>query len=103
MMNNSVSGQAGRRTGEQEPLLPAAVKICGLQDVEVLKSMINLPVDFIGIVFANSRRQITPEQAAELRTVLFEWSTEERPKLAGVFVNPTLQELEYVMQTAPWM
>jgi phosphoribosylanthranilate isomerase len=101
MMNNSVSDQAGRRTGEQEPLLPAAVKICGLQDVEVLKSMINLPVDFIGVVFANSRRQITPEQAAELRTVLFEWSTEERPKLAGVFVNPTLQELEYVMQTAP--
>ncbi|PYE51330.1 phosphoribosylanthranilate isomerase [Paenibacillus barcinonensis] len=100
-MSKSVSDEAGRRAGEQEGMLPAAVKICGLQDVEVLKSMINLPVDFIGVVFANSRRQITPEQAAEIRSVLLEWSAGERPKLAGVFVNPTFQELEYVMQTAP--
>ena len=65
-------------------LLPATVKICGLQGVEVLKSMINLPVDYIGVVFAKSRRQITPEKAAELKSVLFEWSLYSRPKLAGV-------------------
>jgi phosphoribosylanthranilate isomerase len=76
----------------------AAVKICGLQDVEVLKSMINLPVDYVGVVFAPSRRRITPEQGAELRTVLLDWTMFDRPKLAGVFVNPTLQELESIMQ-----
>lgn len=76
----------------------AAVKICGLQDVEVLKSMINLPVDYIGVVFAPSRRRITPEQGAELRTVLLDWTMFDRPKLAGVFVNPTLEELESIMQ-----
>jgi phosphoribosylanthranilate isomerase len=76
----------------------AAVKICGLQDVEVLKSMINLPVDYIGVVFAPSRRRITPEQGADLRTVLSDWTMFDRPKLAGVFVNPTLEELESIMQ-----
>ncbi|MGW7161648.1 phosphoribosylanthranilate isomerase [Paenibacillus taichungensis] len=76
----------------------AAVKICGLQDVEVLKSMINLPVDYVGVVFAPSRRRITPEQGAELRTVLLDWTMFDRPKLAGVFVNPTLEELESIMQ-----
>ncbi|WP_440109816.1 phosphoribosylanthranilate isomerase [Paenibacillus sp. QZ-Y1] len=77
-----------------------AVKICGLQDVEVLKSMINLPVDYVGVVFAKSRRRIEPEQAAKLRTVLLDWTTFERPKLAGVFVNPTIEELERVLDVA---
>ncbi|MFC9709934.1 phosphoribosylanthranilate isomerase [Paenibacillus sp. NPDC056933] len=78
----------------------AAVKICGLQDVEVLKSMINLPVDYIGVVFAPSRRRITPEQGAELRTVLLDWTMFDRPKLAGVFVNPTLEELDSIMKVS---
>ncbi|WP_405153024.1 phosphoribosylanthranilate isomerase [Paenibacillus sp. FSL K6-0108] len=76
----------------------AAVKICGLQDVEVLKSMINLPVDYVGVVFAPSRRRITPEQGAELREVLLDWTMFDRPKLTGVFVNPALVELESIMQ-----
>ncbi|KQY87768.1 N-(5'-phosphoribosyl)anthranilate isomerase [Paenibacillus sp. Root52] len=75
----------------------AAVKICGLQDVEVLKSMVNLPVDYIGVVFAKSRRRIEPKRAAELKEVLLAWTTLDRPKLTGVFVNPTLEELEHVM------
>ncbi|WP_342551694.1 phosphoribosylanthranilate isomerase [Paenibacillus sp. FSL R7-0652] len=99
MMDNSTDNLRGSSSPEQGHSLSTAVKICGLQDVEVLKSMINLPVDYIGVVFAKSRRQITPEQAAVLRTVLNEWSVTERPRLAGVFVNPTLQELEHVMQT----
>ncbi|NUU78224.1 phosphoribosylanthranilate isomerase [Paenibacillus xylanilyticus] len=78
----------------------AAVKICGLQDVEVLKSMINLPIDYIGVVFAESRRRIEPQKAAELRTILMNWTALERPKLAGVFVNPTFEELEGIMEVA---
>ncbi|WP_458127288.1 phosphoribosylanthranilate isomerase [Paenibacillus sp. Z3-2] len=60
--------------------------------------MINLPVDYIGVIFAKSRRRIEPQLAAALRTVLFEWSAYDRPKLAGVFVNPTLEELEHIME-----
>ncbi|MGQ8872886.1 phosphoribosylanthranilate isomerase [Paenibacillus sp. TSA_86.1] len=97
-MNDSINNGIGSSSSEQGHSLPAAVKICGLQDVEVLKSMINLPVDYIGVVFANSRRRITPEQAAALKSVLLEWPVNERPKLAGVFVNPTFHELEHVME-----
>ena len=42
------------------------VKICGLQSVEVLKSIVHLPIAHIGFVFAPSKRQVTAEKAGEL-------------------------------------
>lgn len=77
----------------------ALVKICGLQDVEVLKSMVQLPLNYIGFVFAPSRRRVSPVRAAELLTVLGEWEHEEAPLAAGVFVNPTLEELRELLST----
>ncbi|MHA0855446.1 phosphoribosylanthranilate isomerase [Paenibacillus sp. CMAA1364] len=77
------------------------VKICGLQDVEVLKSMLHLPLDFVGFVFANSRRQVTAELAKVLIEQLQDWQNETRPKSVGVFVNPDLTELAHVMEQAP--
>ncbi|MBW4838909.1 MAG: phosphoribosylanthranilate isomerase, partial [Paenibacillaceae bacterium] len=78
-----------------------AVKICGLQSVEVLKSMVNLPVDYVGFVFARSKRQISGSRAAELLPVLREWSSGAVPQSVGVFVNPTLEELDEVLRQAP--
>lgn len=78
-----------------------AVKICGLQSVEVLKSMVNLPVDYVGFVFARSKRQISGSRAAELLPVLREWSVGAGPQSVGVFVNPTLEELDEVLRQAP--
>ncbi|WP_192715615.1 phosphoribosylanthranilate isomerase [Paenibacillus sp. OAE614] len=77
-----------------------AVKICGLQDVEVLKSMVNLPVDYIGFIFAPSRRRVTPEQAALLAAQLKAWKTPEIPQSVGVFVNPELEELAAIVEEA---
>ncbi|OAB46908.1 phosphoribosylanthranilate isomerase [Paenibacillus antarcticus] len=77
------------------------VKICGLQDVEVLKSMLNLPVDYIGFVFANSRRQVTAEDANILLEQLQDWQHETRPESVGVFVNPDIDFLSKVMEQAP--
>ncbi|MNM17772.1 N-(5'-phosphoribosyl)anthranilate isomerase [compost metagenome] len=79
----------------------AQVKICGLQDVEVLKSMLRLPVDYIGLVFAPSRRQITAERASELVSLLKDWGTGKPPLAAGVFVNPDLEELGGVLSRVP--
>lgn len=62
------------------------VKICGLQDVEVLKSMLHLPLDYIGFVFAPSRRKVSIERAAELIAELPNWKTGEIPKAAGVLL-----------------
>lgn len=78
-----------------------AVKICGLQSVEVLKSMINLPVDYIGFVFAKSRRKVTPEQAGELIGILKKWSSGQAPAAVGVLVNPDWSELEELLSHAP--
>lgn len=77
------------------------VKICGLQDVEVLKSMIHLPVDYIGFVFAPSRRRVTVERALALMAELPQWKTSEIPKAVGVFVNPELEELTELLSLVP--
>ncbi len=73
------------------------VKICGLQGVEVLKSMENLPVDYIGFVFAKSRRQVTPQTAASMAALIRGWETTVITRTAGVFVNPDMDQLEDVM------
>ncbi|WP_211745007.1 phosphoribosylanthranilate isomerase [Paenibacillus sp. Marseille-Q4541] len=79
---------------EHKPL----VKICGLQDVEVLKSMKHLTVDFIGFVFARSKRQVTAAQAADLVNLFSEWEVRPLPKSVGVFVNPKLEEVEGILE-----
>ncbi|MFD1885077.1 phosphoribosylanthranilate isomerase [Paenibacillus wenxiniae] len=76
------------------------IKICGLQDVEVLKSMILLPIDYIGFVFARSKRQIDRERAAELLDVVKQWHGVP-PQSVGVFVNPTLEQLIHITEVAP--
>ncbi|MNB88707.1 N-(5'-phosphoribosyl)anthranilate isomerase [compost metagenome] len=79
----------------------AEVKICGLQDVEVLKSMKSLPIDYIGFVFAPSRRRVTAAQAALLTAELAGWETGKAPGAAGVFVNPGLVELQELLAAVP--
>ncbi|MGG1551792.1 phosphoribosylanthranilate isomerase [Paenibacillus ferrarius] len=79
------------------------VKICGLQSVEVLKSIVHLPIAHIGFVFAPSKRRVTPEKAAELIEVLHEQGVngQERPLAVGVFVNPGEEELQGILSVAP--
>jgi phosphoribosylanthranilate isomerase len=60
------------------------IKICGLfrpQDIEIVNNLTEKP-DYVGFVFAESRRRVTPEQALQLRKNL---STEITA--VGVFVN----------------
>ncbi|MCJ8011076.1 phosphoribosylanthranilate isomerase [Paenibacillus sp. KQZ6P-2] len=73
------------------------VKICGLQSVEVLKSMINIPVDYIGFVFAKSRRQVSAQAAASMADVIKAWEASVVPRSVGVFVNPEMDLLENIM------
>lgn len=77
------------------------VKICGLQDVEVLKSMKHLSLDYIGFVFAPSRRQVTAASAAALTAELKSWEAGSTPKAAGVFVNPELEDLRELLKSVP--
>lgn len=60
----------------------AKIKICGLQErADVLAANRLLP-DYVGFVFAKSKRQITKKQASVLRELL----TDKIPAV-GVFVN----------------
>ncbi len=44
------------------------VKICGLSTPEAVQTAVEAGADYIGFVFAPSKRQVTLEQARELAT-----------------------------------
>ncbi|WP_028548657.1 phosphoribosylanthranilate isomerase [Paenibacillus sp. UNC451MF] len=80
-----------------------SVKICGLKDAETVQSILHLPIDHIGFVFAKSKRQVTPQQAGELIRVIRDWKTagNAAPLTVGVLVNPSREELTAVLKDAP--
>ena len=64
------------------------VKICGLSTKEAVKTTVSAGADYIGFVFAPSKRQVTLEQAAELAKLI-----PVNVKKVGVFVSPSRAEL----------
>ncbi|WP_409346616.1 phosphoribosylanthranilate isomerase [Paenibacillus sp. MBLB4367] len=80
----------------------ATVKICGIRTYGQLQSIIDLPIDHIGFVFARSKRQVTADEAAPMVELLSKRrEAGTAPLSVGVFVNPTLEELRAVMRQAP--
>jgi len=82
---------------------PAAVKICGIKEEETLRGMAGQRVGYVGFVFAKSKRQVSPERAAELLEVVraTPMADGRPPRAVGVFVNPTMEELERTLRIAP--
>ncbi|WP_128894433.1 phosphoribosylanthranilate isomerase [Longirhabdus pacifica] len=80
-------------------LTKTKVKICGIQTEAIAQQLSTLPVDFVGFVFAESKRKVTAEKAAELIQSMERGSYD--PMFAGVFVNPTMEQLENVLHHAP--
>ena len=64
------------------------VKICGLSTKEAVKTAVSAGADYIGFVFAPSKRQVTLEQAAELAKFIPSYIQK-----VGVFVSPSQAEL----------
>ena len=64
------------------------VKICGLSNIEAVKTAVSAGADYIGFVFAPSKRQLTLEQAAELAKFI-----PSHIQKVGVFVSPGRAEL----------
>lgn len=64
------------------------VKICGLSTKEAVKTAVLAGADYIGFVFAPSKRQVTVEQAAELAKFI-----PSHIQKVGVFVSPSRAEL----------
>ncbi|MCI7678344.1 MAG: phosphoribosylanthranilate isomerase [Streptococcus orisratti] len=72
------------------------VKICGLSTLEAVEMAVNSRADYIGFVFATSRRQVSLARANELAKVV-----PETTKIVGVFVSPSLSELEEAIAKVP--
>ena len=64
------------------------VKICGLSTKEAVKTAVSAGADYIGFVFAPSKRQVTVEQATELAKFI-----PSHIQKVGVFVSPSRVEL----------
>jgi Phosphoribosylanthranilate isomerase len=61
------------------------IKICGIREKAHALAAIEAGADFIGLVFAPSKRQVTPTEARGIATVVNE--TSDTIKVVGVFVN----------------
>lgn len=64
------------------------IKICGLRQVQDILAVNKAMPDYVGFVFAESRRQVTPTQAEELKTLL-----DKHILAVGVFVDADPQEI----------
>jgi phosphoribosylanthranilate isomerase len=70
------------------------IKVCGMTDPGHIEAAAKLKVDFLGMVFARSRRQISEEKA--LRLVETADKVKPRPAMVGVFVNLGSQQLNRI-------
>jgi phosphoribosylanthranilate isomerase len=64
------------------------IKICGLTRQEDIMTVNEYLPDYIGFIFAESRRQVTEEQAKLLKQLLSPWV-----KAVGVFVNDDIRRI----------
>ena len=64
------------------------VKICGLSTKEAVETAVSAGTDYIGFVFAPSKRQVTVEQTIELAKFI-----PSHIQKVGVFVSPSRAEL----------
>lgn len=69
------------------------VKICGLRREEDIAYVNEYMPDYVGFVFAESKRKVTKEEAANLRILL-------KPEITpvGVFVNEDIQRMTEIVR-----
>ena len=80
------------------------VKMCGISKVETIPAVVEAKPDYMGLVFASSKRQVTVEQAKTLVEALHKQCKEQNDdvsiKTVGVFVNETLDNLVTIANEA---
>ena len=73
------------------------VKMCGISKIDTIPAVVEAKPDYMGLVFAPSKRQVTVEQAKTLVEELHKQYAvrynSETIKTVGVFVNETIENL----------
>ncbi|TET26897.1 MAG: phosphoribosylanthranilate isomerase [Dehalococcoidia bacterium] len=69
------------------------VKVCGIKEEAHARAVARAGGDFIGLVFAPSGRQITPERARDIASVVRE---NNKIAVVGVFVNTPAAEVNRI-------
>lgn len=72
------------------------IKICGVTDISEIKFLNKLKPEYIGFVFAESKRKITKAKGK-----LFYYSVNEEIKIVGVFRNNTKEFIEDILKDIP--
>ena len=71
------------------------IKICGIRRKEDIDIINKYKPDYIGFIFAKSKREVTPETVAEITKNL-----DKNIKKVGVFVNATYKKIKEAVQAA---
>jgi phosphoribosylanthranilate isomerase len=77
-------------------LQPSTVKICSLRQPEHAEWVIEAGADLFGLIFAESRRQVTTVEATAIVRRASESTRPRRPLAVGVFVDQTADEVNRI-------